>query len=344
MNLVGLLRRVKLYFAKDLEIEFVDRVRSVKQVYEFSERSTRYPVVVYGPEGCGKTSWLLQAIEVLRELEFNVIYFNPLKRMFDVDVGVESFRQRVLELVRQAVSEVEFARLVWLVIDFANEALRCGRKKLAVVVDDVFQFMGVREAAAIVKAILNIIEYPPGSYESVVALIATSEDVSRYEVGRHRWAEIRDMWNMSKEGFRELYDKLPSTKPSFEDVWRLTGGNPDLLSQLYQCGWSIDYVVKNVIGSKGLYTFATSLNTDEKGWLLEAITDPDTLMQRERIPLLNKLVELNLVVDGIVFRDEFLWIDEPPPERDQELGIGKYVAWHTPIHREVVRKVLEVFK
>jgi hypothetical protein len=67
-------------------------------------------------------------------------------------------------------------------------------------------------------------------------------------------------------------------------------------------------------------------------------------MQRERIPLLNKLVELNLVVDDIVFRDEFLWIDEPPPEKDLELGVGRYVAWQTPIRREAVRKVLEVFK
>ncbi|GAB6944937.1 hypothetical protein JCM14467A_17190 [Vulcanisaeta sp. JCM 14467] len=35
------------------------------------------------------------------------------------------------------------------------------------------------------------------------------------------------------------------------------------------------------------------------------------------------------------------WIDEPPPERDPELGIGRYVAWQTPLHREAVRKALE---
>jgi hypothetical protein len=27
-----------------------------------------------------------------------------------------------------------------------------------------------------------------------------------------------------------------------------------------------------------------------------------------------------------------------PPERDSELGIGRYAAWQTPIHREVVKK------
>jgi hypothetical protein len=34
------------------------------------------------------------------------------------------------------------------------------------------------------------------------------------------------------------------------------------------------------------------------------------------------------------------WIDQPPPERDPELGIGKNVAWQTPIHREAVRRAL----
>jgi predicted AAA+ superfamily ATPase len=50
------LRRVRLKFAPGLEVEFCDRVRGIKQVYEFAERGTRFPVVVYGPEGCGKTA------------------------------------------------------------------------------------------------------------------------------------------------------------------------------------------------------------------------------------------------------------------------------------------------
>jgi len=35
-------------------------------------------------------------------------------------------------------------------------------------------------------------------------------------------------------------------------------------------------------------------------------------------------------------------VDRPaPPERDLELGIGKHVAWHTPLHREAVRRALQ---
>jgi hypothetical protein len=35
------------------------------------------------------------------------------------------------------------------------------------------------------------------------------------------------------------------------------------------------------------------------------------------------------------------WIDEPPPQKDLKLGIGKRMAWQTPLHREAVRRALE---
>jgi len=31
---------------------------------------------------------------------------------------------------------------------------------------------------------------------------------------------------------------------------------------------------------------------------------------------------------------------KPPPERDLELGVGRRVAWQTPLHREAVRLAL----
>jgi len=40
-------------------------------------------------------------------------------------------------------------------------------------------------------------------------------------------------------------------------------------------------------------------------------------------------------------RDPWFWIDETPPERDSELGIGKRVAWQTPLHREAVKRALK---
>jgi ABC-type iron transport system FetAB ATPase subunit len=57
-------KRVELYFAPGVVVDFVNRDRGVKQVYEISERGTRFPLVVFGPEGCGKSAWLKQVAEI----------------------------------------------------------------------------------------------------------------------------------------------------------------------------------------------------------------------------------------------------------------------------------------
>ena len=59
--------RVKLKLA-GLEVEFADRDRALAQAAEWAERGTWQPIVVFGPEGCGKTSWLKQTAEILKSL------------------------------------------------------------------------------------------------------------------------------------------------------------------------------------------------------------------------------------------------------------------------------------
>jgi predicted AAA+ superfamily ATPase len=64
-----------------LEVEFVDRDKAVKYVYELNEKSTRLSLV-YGPEGCGKSAWLKQLAEILKKLKFDVIYVDVLRKEF----------------------------------------------------------------------------------------------------------------------------------------------------------------------------------------------------------------------------------------------------------------------
>jgi hypothetical protein len=333
-------RRIKLSFA-DLEVEFVDRDRGIEQVLEWSERGTWFPVVVFGPEGCGKTAWLKQAAEVLREGGYEVFYIHPLDKLVYAEVSVPSIREAFLEFARKAIAEDALSRIAWALFDFVRNLLKVRKAKVAIIADDVFQAIGLRYAAAYVKGLLNMIEHPVERYEKIVAIVATSEGVSRSEIGRHRWAEIKVMWNMSKEGFEKLYEKIPDPKPSFEDVWRLTGGNPGMLAKLYRARWSVDEVIKSIIASKDLGTFILSLSAEERKWLLEAVENPDTLPAKEKLPLMQKLIELNLIISSIMYRDPELWIDQPPPQKDLELGIGKYIAWQTPLHREAIRRALQ---
>jgi len=334
-------KRVKLPFASGLTIEFTDRERALDQVREFAEKGTPYPVVVYGPEGCGKTAWLLQAVEVFRELGFSVVYFNPLRRSFLIEVGVRSVEERVREILKQFLSEHELAKLVWIVIDIARDAIRFGRRRLAVIVDDAFQFTGAYSATLFVKGLLELIEHPVEEYERIVAIAATSEGLSRREIGRHRWANTMSMWNMSRSGFEELYERIPGEKPPFEDVWRLAGGNPDALRRLYQAKWDAEVVIDRLLREREI---TPSFINAWRSWLEKAVEDPDALWNpgapRE---LVNELIAKNLVVYNMYERRGVFWVDEPPPEKDPELGVGRYVAWQTPLHREAVRRSLKEF-
>jgi hypothetical protein len=60
------------------------------------------------------------------------------------------------------------------------------------------------------------------------------------------------MWNMSRKGFEELYSEVPGQKLRFDDVWRLTGGNPRAFEILYARDWRVDAVTSMLIGEKGL--------------------------------------------------------------------------------------------
>ena len=205
-------------------------------------------------------------------------------------------------------------------------------------VDEAFQAIGLDEAEAYVKSLLNLIEYPPASYDVIVPIAATSEGATRSAIGRHLWALLRPMWNMSKRGFEELYECLPSPKLELEGAWRVAGGNPRALSLLYQLGWSVEKAVAELAESREI---TRRFVEKWRSWLEGAVEDPDSLSRADAPEeLLRELVAKNLVVLDMYDRDPWLWVDEPPPERDTELGIGRYVAWQTPLHKEAVKRAL----
>ncbi|MEM4493980.1 MAG: ATP-binding protein [Pyrobaculum sp.] len=332
------MKRIKLTLTSNLEVEFADRDLALKKVEEWAEKGMVKVEVVFGPEGCGKTAWLRQSAVLLRELGFHVIYVDPLNRYFEAYTDVKEVARRLADAAAETLGIAE-VKLASLVIDLANELIKKKRKKVAVLADDVFQAIGLGEAAKYVKALLGIIEYPPASYERVIAVVATSEGITRREIGRHRWADLTPMWNMPRDGFKQLYDQIPGDKPSFEEVWRATGGNPKLLGELYEARWDVESVVERLVEKKEL---APSFTARWRGWLEKAVEDPDALWSPDAPrELIDELVAKNLIAYFLSRRDPRFWAGEVPPERDSELGIGRRVAWQTPLHREAVRRALE---
>ncbi|MGC9147780.1 MAG: ATP-binding protein, partial [Infirmifilum sp.] len=264
------MRRVRLGFA-NINVEFADRDLALELIDEWARRGTGFPKVVYGPEGCGKTAWLRQSVELLRDYGFEVVYVNPLNKVAIAEIGIAGLREEFLKLVKEAISQSAIARIAWIAYSIVTDLIKLTRGKVAILVDDAFQVIGIRESAMYVKALLNLIEYPPEHYERIVTIAATSEGVSLREIGRHSWSDTMPIWNMGREGFRQLYEQLPGNKPDFEEAWRLTGGNPRMLERLYGRGWDVDGVIDDIIREKGLYR-----DFVRKWWdhLREAVDDP----------------------------------------------------------------------
>jgi AAA+ ATPase superfamily predicted ATPase len=95
--------KIKLSFTPGLEIEFVDRERALKQVEDFAEKGTRFPIVVFGPEGCGKTAWLKQATFILRELGFEAIYIDPLHKDFIANTDTSEAVNKLAEATSEVI-------------------------------------------------------------------------------------------------------------------------------------------------------------------------------------------------------------------------------------------------
>ena len=47
-----------------------------------------------------------------------------------------------------------------------------------------------------------------------------------------------------------------------------------------------------------------------------------------------------MIVEVSPYRDEYLWVDQPPPPYDPELDIGRFYAWPAPMHREAIEMTL----
>ncbi|QOJ79280.1 ATP-binding protein [Infirmifilum lucidum] len=349
--------RIRLRFVPGVDVEFVDRDVAIRQVGDFAERGTRFPLVVYGPEGCGKTALFRQAFEVLRERGYSVVYISPLEREArDRLIATDDFKPklavdklaRLLTRLTGAVGGEAPAALVEYALNLITWAIRRGKRRIAVLADDIFKAVGLDKAEIYVKILLNFIEYPSRPVEKIVVLVGSSEGETREKIGRHRWSHIVAMWNMPREGFKRLYDQLPGEKPPLEDMWRVTGGNPGYLAKLCEARWNVEVFISNFIRERKLRSFVDRLTPLQREVLAEAVEDPDVLRRRLReaedkrpmVDLINRLVEENLIVDYLPSREPHGWIDEPPPV-DRELGIGEFFAWQMPLHREAVRRALE---
>ena len=143
----------------------------------------------------------------------------PLERLYRERLRPEEYtRELVTRFLRKRIISVEDAREILASLGWSDDKIekliekKFRRPRIALLLDDLFQAVGLDKAEQYVKSLLNLLEYPLEPYDKMVILITSSEGLTRSRIGRHRWSTMYIMWNMSRSGFKELYDQIPKVK------------------------------------------------------------------------------------------------------------------------------------
>ncbi len=310
-------------------IQFVDRKQELNQLTDLAFKGYPFPIAIYGPEGCGKTTLLKVLIEhisrysdvvalyvdALEEKELNRAILAPSTSIWSI---LESFSSLIPIGVNLAKNIMSLIRLIYERISLKN-------KKLVIVVDDVYRAIGFEDVDRYTKMLYEWIGYLHQKYdiESVCIVLTTSEGVSKRILSRHTYVHIYMIWNLPRKGFEELVQQLevPSSV-GVDELWYLTGGNPRALIEIAALRWNVKKWCSYLFERRVL----PSIEDLDKDRLRRLVEDPDSDWSLAR-ELENRglMIELtrSLAIGYI-------------PREDVDLGIGSRWAWQLPIYRKLV--------
>ena len=306
-------------------IRFVNRAYEVKQLLNIVRKGTAFPIAIYGPEGCGKTTLLRYLVKkVLNTINSLVIYVDALEE-FSIERALLTSHKEIFELVEGLISlpiGATLAKAVMNIISKLSRRIALSGRNVLIIVDDVYRAIGLDNVSRYTKSLYEWINYLHENFNAgnVAIILTTSEGLSKRELSRHTYVQIYMMWNLPKDGFTELVNELnPPVDIDLDTLWRYTGGNPRALIELSQLNWDVGLWIRKIFEDK-IRPIARLI---PKTSLLDVAKDPDSNWEIAR-----KLEEYGLMIEV----RRVLTIGEPP-KRDVELGIGEEWAWQIPAYK-----------
>ncbi len=312
-----------------VSICFSDREAEVETVKEWLERPQSFPIAVYGPEGCGKTTLFKYFAWRMRKRGYLSLYVNALGAR-DLAEVVDFDKPGILkEILDSLVAEFRLplgllvSRLITHIVYRLYRSLAAS-KGIIVVLDDVYKAIGLEEVDRYTKMLYEWISWklPELNIKEFLVILTTSEGVSKRELLKHTYVRVYMLWNLPRNGFYELVEQLnPPLDP--ELIWRISGGNPRVVAELASLGWNLDKLIEEYRERVSKLLTAHSIPLDTvKRLAKDPDSNPENALRLEEIGLMIQVMKKMVLGRSV--------------EEDPELGIGREWAWQIPLYRYVV--------
>lgn len=344
--------KIHEYKVPDLNINFINRENEFEKFleliryYEEADPINSLIYVISGPWGCGKTEFAKALTHVLRGVDNIIIsYMNlprsSIKEEFFATTS-KSLAKIIEDLVRELLGDrVKLLFHIYDVIRYIAERVKLKEKKIILIFDEVTIALekykiSVRDLIAGVGKEIYDLAWKYHCQINIVFL--TSELTTMYYFKREEGKNllVYQIWHLNKKSFEQLLLEL-NCLINFETLWKLTGGNPRAIYELFSYKWNLEMWLNRMIEttSSVLKEFCRIRNIALTKVFEEIKEKINKIDELEMHPIWDLLLKYNIVTQLYS-----KWLDEKPRKT---YWIGKYAAFQMPVYYWIIKSFIEKF-
>ncbi len=338
------------YKVPDLNVNFVNRENEFEKflgLIKYHEEVNPVNSLIYvisGPWGCGKTEFAKALTYVLKDVDDIIISYMNLPRSSIEEEFFATTSKNIVEIMESLVRELLGDRVrlllhVYDVVKYIASRIRLKDKRIILIFDEVtvtLERYKVTIRDLIAGLSKEIYDLAWKYHCQVNVILLTSELTTMYYFKREEGKNllIYQMWHLSKKPFEQLLSKL-NCPLNFAMLWKLTGGNPRAIYELFSYKWNLEMWLDRIIEvtSSAFKEFCRVKGLTLGQILGETRNVMENIDNLELHPIWDFLLKYNLVTQ--LYNK---WLNKRPEET---YWIGRHVAFQMPVYYLIVKSFIE---